>query len=177
MKNITELNGFKKIDLADAGKDFDVFTRIGTEWMLVTAGNEEGFNTMTASWGFAGIMWNKPCVITAVRPKRYTKRFIDNSEYFTLSFYPADYRKALAFCGSNSGRDVDKCEKTGLVPVSVEGTVAFEQAERIIVCKKLYAQQLADSCFIDRGIVDAQYRSGDFHTAYYGEIVSVYVKQ
>ena len=176
MKSITELKDFKKIDLADAGKDFDVFTSIGTEWMLVTAGTEAKFNTMTASWGFAGIMWNKPCAITAVRPQRFTKRFIDECEYFTLSFYPADQRKALAFCGSNSGRDVDKCEKTGLIPISVEGTVAFEQAERILVCKKLYAQQMSETSFFDRTIVDSQYRSGDFHTAYYGEIVSVYVK-
>ena len=176
MKNISEIKEFKKIDLAEAGKDFDVFTKIGTEWMLVTAGTEKSFNTMTASWGFAGIMWNKPCVITAVRPQRYTKRFIDSNELFTLSFYSSEFRKELAFCGSNSGRDVDKWEKTGLIPVAVDGTVAFEQAQRILVCRKLYAQQMSDICFIDRSIVDSQYRTGDFHTAYYGEIISVYEK-
>lgn len=176
MKNITELEGFRKLDLAEVGRDFDVFTRIGTEWMLVTAGNGERFNTMTASWGFAGIMWNKPCAIAVIRPQRYTKHFLDSSDYFTLSFYSSDYRKELAFCGSNSGRDVDKCEKTGLVPIAVEGSVAFEQAERILVCRKLYAQQMSGSCFYDEAIVESQYRSGDYHTAYYGEIVSVYVK-
>ncbi|SDB47621.1 Flavin reductase like domain-containing protein [Ruminococcaceae bacterium FB2012] len=176
MKNISELTGFRKLDIAEAGKDFDVFTKIGAEWMLVTAGTEKGFNTMTASWGFAGIMWNKPCVIAAIRPQRYTKRFIDSNELFTLSFYPADFRKELAFCGSNSGRDVDKCEKTGLVPVAVDGSVAFEQAQRILVCRKLYAQQMTESSFIDRTIIDSQYRTGDYHTAYYGEIIAVYEK-
>ena len=176
MKNITDLGSFRRLDLADAGKDFDVFTKIGAEWMLVTAGDENGFNTMTASWGFAGIMWNKPCVITAIRPQRYTKSFIDSSDYFTLSFYPAECRKALAFCGSNSGRDVDKCEKTGLTPISVDGSVCFEQAQRILVCRKLYAQEMSDSCFIDKTILDEQYLSGDFHTAYYGEIVAIYEK-
>lgn len=176
MKNISELGTFHRLDLAEVGKGFDVFTKIGTEWMLVTAGTEKGFNTMTASWGFAGIMWNKPCVITAIRPQRYTKSFLDSSEYFTLSFYPADFRKALAFCGSNSGRDVDKCEKTGLTPVSVDGSVCFEQAKRILVCRKLYAQEMSDSCFFDTSILDEQYRAGDFHTAYYGEIVAVYEK-
>ena len=173
MKDITEL-GFKKLDLSAIGKNFDVFTKIGTEWMLVTAGNAEHFNTMTASWGFMGIMWNKPCAITAIRPQRYTKEFIDENEFFTLSFYPADERKALAFCGSNSGRDVDKCEKTGLVPMSVGSSVAFEQAERVLLCRKLYSQEMTSAGFFDQSIVSEQYRLDDLHTAYYGEIVAAY---
>ncbi len=176
MKSITEL-GFKKLDPSDLGKDFDVFTKIGSEWMLVTAGTPESFNTMTASWGFAGIMWNKPCVITAIRPQRYTKEFIDREGSFTLSFYPADMRKALAFCGSNSGRDVDKCEKTGLTPMLAEGSVAFEQASRVLVCRKLYAQEMSGEGFFDKSIVSEQYSRDDYHTAYYGEIIAAYVKQ
>ncbi|MBR6873299.1 MAG: flavin reductase [Ruminococcus sp.] len=176
MKDINDIKELRKLDLSEAGKDMDVFTSIGADWMLVTAGTPEGFNMMTASWGFAGIMWNKPCAITAIRPQRYTKHFIDAGEYFTLSFYPPEYRKALAFCGSNSGRDVNKCEKTGLIPVKVGETVAFEQASRIFLCRKLYAQTMTEDSFTDKTIVSDQYRLNDFHTAYYGEIVAAYIR-
>lgn len=175
MKDILA-SGFRPVELPDTGKGFDVFEKIGSHWMLVTAGNEQSFNTMTASWGFMGVMWNSPCAITAVRESRYTKEFLDREEYFTLSFLPGEYRSALAFCGSKSGRDFDKCAETGLVPVSVDGTVAFEQAERIVVCKKVYAQPMAADFFTDKDIVTSQYSSGDYHTAYYGKIVAVYDK-
>ena len=35
------------------------FDLIGKQWMLITAGNEEKCNTMTASWGGVGIMWER----------------------------------------------------------------------------------------------------------------------
>lgn len=175
MKTFKEA-GFRKADIETLGADFDVFKKIGSEWMLVTAGKEDSYNTMTASWGFAGIMWNKACVITAIRPQRYTKEYIDKNEYFTLSFYPEEYRKALAYCGANSGRDVDKAAETGLVPVKGDSCVAFEQAKIILVCKKLFAQDMNADCFIDKNIISQQYLSNDFHTAYYGEIVDIYVK-
>ncbi|MBR4554136.1 MAG: flavin reductase [Ruminococcus sp.] len=176
MNSISGTEGFRKVDFGELSKRLDVFGSIGSEWMLVTAGTPEKFNTMTASWGFIGVMWNKPCAVTAIRPQRYTKEFMDRGEYFTLSFYPPEMRKALAFCGSNSGRDVDKCCKTGLVPVAVGDTVAFEQARCILLCRKLYAQKMDADCFVDKGIVSEQYRLNDLHTAYYAEIIAAYEK-
>lgn len=35
---------------------------IGKEWMLVSAGDKEKFNMMTASWGGVGVLWNRPVV-------------------------------------------------------------------------------------------------------------------
>ena len=67
--------------------DFNPFQKIGKQWMLITAGNESGYNTMTASWGGAGVMWGKPSVTAYIRPQRYTKEFVDREETFTLSFY------------------------------------------------------------------------------------------
>ncbi|WP_028509088.1 flavin reductase [Ruminococcus sp. NK3A76] len=155
---------------------FDPFVRIGAQWMLVTAGDESGFNTMTASWGFAGVMWGKPCVETVIRPQRYTKEFLDKSEYFTLSFFPETNRKDLAVCGRISGRDEDKLAQTSLTPVFTDGTVTFEQAELVLVCKKLYVQQLSSDCFTERDLDGANYAAGDYHHAYIAEIVKAYVK-
>ncbi|MBR6045374.1 MAG: flavin reductase [Ruminococcus sp.] len=144
--------------------------------MLVTAGNADGFNTMTASWGFAGIMWGKPCAVTVIRPQRYTKEFIDREETFTLSFYPEECRQALGICGSKSGRDTDKCAATGLVPVEADGSVAFEQAKLVFVCRKLYAAPLEAGGFIDTSLIQSMYSGEDYHTAYIGEIAAVYKK-
>ena len=97
---------WKKIDPKQLEQN--VFSMIGDQWMLVTAGTAETCNTMTASWGGLGILWNKPVATAYIRPQRYTKQFMDENEYFTLSFFGEEYRQQLALCGSKSGRDVDK---------------------------------------------------------------------
>ena len=83
------------------------FDLIGKQWMLITAGNEEKCNTMTASWGGVGIMWGKNIATAYIRPQRYTKKFMDETGMYTLSFLSEDYRKALSVCGSVSGKDVE----------------------------------------------------------------------
>ena len=95
---------------------FDPFERIGRDWCLITAGNKGSYNTMTASWGGVGILWNKEVATCYIRPQRYTKEFVDREEYFTLSFFPDGWREALNFCGKYSGRDRDKAAETGLKP-------------------------------------------------------------
>ena len=93
---------FKEVKIEDLS--FNPFNKIGKQWMLLSAGTEENCNTMTASWGGLGIMWGKQAATVYIRPQRYTKEFVDNSELFTISFLAEDYRKALNFCGSFSGR-------------------------------------------------------------------------
>ena len=58
---------FVEIDILK--ENINPFSKIGKEWFLVTAGDIEKFNTMTASWGFMGVMWNKNCAITVIRPQ------------------------------------------------------------------------------------------------------------
>lgn len=117
----------KKLEVKDLKENF--FEAIGKEWMLVTAGTKEKFNTMTASWGGIGWLWNKPVAFVFVRPERYTYEFIEKSDYLTLSFLGEANKKIHAVCGSKSGRDTDKVKATGLKPVFTEqGNVLFEQA-------------------------------------------------
>ncbi len=155
---------------------FNPFERIGKDWCLVSAGNEEAYNTMTASWGGVGILWNK-CVATVyIRPQRYTKKFVDEADTFTLAFFPDGYREALTFCGKYSGRDYDKAKETGLTPWFVDGSVAFEEADLVIVCRKLYAQEMNADSFVDKDVLDRNYPANDLHTVYIGEIVKAYCK-
>ena len=97
-----------------APKDIDknVIKLIGQDWMLVTAGDQEKFNMMTASWGSMGYLWNKPVVMVFVRPQRYTFEFTEKKDEFTLSFFDEKYRHALNVCGSVSGRDVNKVQES-----------------------------------------------------------------
>ena len=92
---------FHKVDPKTLSEN--VFSLIGDKWMLITAGSRERCNTMTASWGGLGAIWGAPAATCYIRHQRYTKEFVDREEYFTLSFFGEEYRKALSLCGSKSG--------------------------------------------------------------------------
>ena len=153
---------------------FNPFERIGSDWCLITAGNKDSYNTMTASWGGVGILWGKEVVTCYIRPQRYTKEFVDSEEYFTLSFFPDDYKKALTLCGTVSGREHDKAAETGLTPIFTDNTVSFEEANLVLVCRKLYAQPMSEECFVDKEVLEKDYPKRDLHTVYVGEIVKAY---
>ena len=151
----------------------NVFEEIGKKWMLITAGTENGYNTMTASWGAMGVMWNKPVAIAFIRPQRYTKEFVDREPLFTSSFFPETYRAALNFCGKHSGRDFDKAKVTGLTPVfGPDGGVYFSEAETVLLCRKLYVGQIRQEGFIVPELL-ANYPAQDYHAVYFGEILDV----
>lgn len=95
----------KKINIAE--QSFNPFELIGKDWMLISAGTAEKWNTMTASWGGVGVMWGKPSATCYIRQSRYTKTFVDDSEFFTLTVLKDGCRDALNLLGSKSGRDME----------------------------------------------------------------------
>lgn len=166
---------FKEVKLEQL--EFNPFTKIGSEWMLITAGDEAGYNTMTASWGGMGVMWGKNVVTTYIRPQRYTKKFVDENDIFTVSFYNPEYRKALNICGTLSGRDCDKVAEAGLTPLFIDGTTAFEEANMIFVCRKLYCDSMPAENFLDKENDQKWYPNKDYHMMYVSEIVKVLVAE
>lgn len=149
-------------------------TLIGKEWMLVTAGTEEtGVNTMTAAWGHLGTIWNKPTACIYVRPQRYTREFVDREEYFSLTFFEDSWKPQLRYLGTVSGRDENKIEKAGLTPVHGDGTTWFSEAKLVLVCRKLFRQELLEDSFLDAQVLDRNYPDRDLHVMYIGEIVKV----
>jgi len=166
---------FKEIDIQSI--KMNPFTLIGEQWMLISAKKDDGCNTMTASWGGLGVLWSKNVVSLYIRPQRYTNEFVDGSNHFTLSFFDESYKKTLAYLGRVSGRDEDKIAKSELTLINDENMVAFEEAELIIVCKKIYKQQLMKDCFVDDSISTSVYPDDDFHYLYVGEIEKIYVKE
>ncbi len=146
------------------------------KWCLITAGTPDSYNTMTASWGAMGELWNKDVCFIFIRPQRYTKEFVEREEYFTLSFFGEEYKKALTFCGRYSGRDYDKAKETGLTPMAIDGSMSFEESETVIVCKKIAQQDIDPDGFIDKDIDPKNYPTKDYHTMYIGEVVACYIK-
>ena len=163
---------FKEISAKEINDN--LIKAISEEWMLVAAGSSEKYNMMTASWGFAGEMWGNDCMAAVIRPQRYTLEFINNSDYFTLSFY-GDNKDIHKICGSRSGRDTDKTALTGLTPVFSDNTVYFEQARMVVVCKKQYVQQMEADCFTDKEPL--RWYNRDFHYMIIGKIEKVLVKE
>lgn len=130
-------------------KDYKVFEMFDKEWALVTGGGDEDFNSCTVSWGSLGNIWgpsgkSRYTVTVFIHPARFTSEFLKDSEYFTVSFYPKEYKKALSFMGSHSGRDGDKVEASGLTPVDFGESLTFEEANLTFLCKKLYQHQILE---------------------------------
>lgn len=166
---------FKEVDIKSI--HFNPFSAIGTDWMLITAGDKEKFNTMTASWGGVGVLWGKNVATCYIRPQRYTKEFVDKNDTFTLSFFPDGYREALNICGTLSGRDCDKVKKAGLTPVFLDETPAFEEARLVLVCRKLYEDEIKPEHFLDSSADEKWYPKKDYHTMYIAEIIGAYVNE
>ena len=164
-------NSLQKIDLEDLNEN--VFKLIGTDWMLITAGTMGKWNTMTASWGTLGILWGKSVCFCFVRDSRHTYEFMNSNHLFSLSFFDEAHRDALNYCGSHSGRDVDKAKETGLAPLPLDGTVTFEQSRLVMVCKKIYHEDIDPENFLDPDI-HSHYPAKDYHRMYIGEILSGY---
>ncbi len=152
------------------------FLKIGKEWMLITAGNEGNFNTMTASWGGMGVLWNKDVAYTFIRPSRFTYEFTEREEYFSLCFFPEEYRDALTLCGRKSGRDCDKVKEANLTPMFIDGVPCFEQASLVIICRKMYAQEMSKECAFTEEVTKHYDKDEPYHTFYVGEIVKVLTK-
>lgn len=163
---------FTKVDVSTLS--CNPFTLLAKQWMLVSAGTPDNWNTMTASWGGVGVIWGAPTATVYIRHSRYTKEFVDAQEYFTITFLQNGNQKALGVLGATSGRDMDKMHNSGLTPMQVEGQPTFAQAHTVFVCRKRYAGDLNRQDFLDDSIDSTWYENNDYHVMYLGEIVACY---
>lgn len=165
---------FQEIKPAELQKN--PFKMIGSEWLLITAKDGDKCNTMTASWGGVGVMWGKNVAFIVVRPQRYTKEFIDAADTLSLSILDDSFRKTLSYLGSVTGRDEDKIQKSGLTVAYQGETPFFEEANTVILGRKLYAQPYQPECFIDKSCDEKWYPQKDYHVMYIVEIEHILVK-
>ena len=153
----------------------NVFSLIGDQWTLITAGTPDHCNTMTASWGGLGVLWRKPVATIYVRPQRYTYTFLEENPYFTLSFFGPQWKKQLAYCGAVSGREEDKFAACGFHVGAAGQAPDIQEADLVLVCKKRYWNDLNPAHMDEEAL--SNYQAKDYHRVYIGEITQVLVRQ
>ena len=166
------MTDFRRISPEELENVFHLFDKT---WALITAGDEAEVNTMTASWGGMGVLWNKPVAFCFIRPQRHTFALTERHERFSLSFLTEEYRPALRLCGTKSGRDLNKFKAAGLSPAFEGDTPYVAEARLVLLCRKLYADDLDKSAFLLPALLD-NYKADDFHRMYICEIEGAYIK-
>ena len=145
--------------------------------ILLTTKVDDVVNTMTIGWGTMGIEWGRPMFVAYVRESRYTHEMIEKCGEFTVNIPVGSVdTKILSVCGTKSGRDMDKIKELGLTLVEPENisVPGIKELPLTLECKVLYRmEQTLDT--IPQDIIDKYYPNGDFHYAYYGQIVGAYI--
>ena len=168
----------RKMDLCEITKVIDpIIDMRNNNWFLISATDRNGkSNTLTAAWGGFGNVCERPTATVYIRPQRYTKKFVDDSGYFTMTFFDFEkYSKALSYLGSHSGaNEPDKVEKAGLTYTKIENMPTFTEGKYVIICKSFFKQQMEEDAFIDTSIPDQVFPEKDFSVIYLGEIIEAY---
>ncbi len=146
------------------------FKLIGSDWMLITAGNKGIFQYHDRCMGRPRHYVVKNVAWCVIRPNRHTYKFIEEAPFYTLSFLEEQYRDILTYCGTKSGRDVNKIAETGLTPVFDDNGIYFAEARLVLECKKIYFQDILPENFLSEEI-EEYYPQKDYHRMYFGEIV------
>lgn len=144
---------------------------------FLTVKNEDEVNTMTIAWGSISYIWNKPIFMVAVRYSRHTYKLIDNAGEFTVSIpLKNDLKKELAYCGTKSGRDVNKFKECNLTIVEAQkiSTPVIGECELHYECKIVY-QQAMEPATLAEEIRNRNYPNNDYHVLYFGEIKDSYL--
>lgn len=163
---------FREIDIKEL--DINPFTAIGKDWMLVTAGDENKANTMTASWGGVGVLWGENVVTAYIRPQRYTKKFIDQQDCFSLTFFNG-YKKELSVLGQVSGRDTDKIKDVNFHLTYLDGVPTFEEGKLVFIVEKIYEDTIKPELFKKDSTDQKWYPEKDYHTIYIAKIKKIYI--
>ena len=164
-------------EIAAGAFSFAPFKEIGEHWGILTGQSAQGFNSMTVSWGAAGVLWGKPSVFVFVRPQRYTYGFLNAGERFSLALMPEGMHKQIAVFGAKSGRDTDKYAVSGLEAREYNGVRFCGGAETVFICRKSAAGDFTADWLLDPTIEPTQYPTRDFHRIFIGEIETILKKK
>lgn len=152
------------------------YETIHKDWLLINSYNEKKVNTMTASWGGIGVIWNKPVLFLFIRPQRYTQELLSKIENFSVSVLGEKYRKELNYFGTASGRDEYKIKNSNLTIEKVDNIPIIGEGKLHFLLKKLYMGKIEEEGFIFEELINNNYESKDFHYVYIGEITKILEK-
>ncbi len=142
---------------------------------FLTVAADNTVNTMTIGWATIGYIWQKPIFMVAVRDSRHTFTLLEKTDNFTVTIPVSDdYNKAIAFCGTKSGRDFDKFARCNLQqkPAKSVTSPVIDIPGVHYECKIIYKSPM-DNAFLDPAL-ERLYPNKDYHTLYFGEILACY---
>jgi len=151
--------------------------RMSHEGILIASLDEAGkLNPMTIGWGVFGTIWGRPIFTVLVRPSRYTYACIEHTGDFTVNVQPADRRDIVDLCGTVSGRDRSKMFELGLKPLASRSikSPGIADCPLVFECKVVHKNDVIPGELLDE-ITTEFYPEGDYHRAYFGQILAVSV--
>ena len=160
-----------------------VFKLIGEDYAVLTAGTPSKYNSMVASWGGWGILFNKPAAFSMLRANRYTLELMRREQKYTMSFFDTEFKDDITQFGLSSGRNSDeKMKKTKLTSVQTpSGNTVFKEAKLIVECKLIQVTTVSPDDFLveenKKFVVDAFAEAGEYHKMVVGEITNVWIRQ
>ena len=181
IKSLSFSELFKTIDVKEVQED--VFTLVGENFSVLTSGTPSHYNSMVASWGGWGILFNKPVVFHMLRSNRYTLELMRQENSYTMSFFDDEFKDDIIQFGMSSGRDSDeKMKNTQLSAVQTPaGNTTYKEAKLIIECKLIQVTTVSPDDFLvddnKQFIVDAHAETNAYHKIVYGEITNVWVRK
>jgi flavin reductase (DIM6/NTAB) family NADH-FMN oxidoreductase RutF len=171
---------FKAIDAEEIPGD--VFTLVGKDFTVITAGTPSHYNSMVAGWGGWGVLFSKPATWCFLRSNRYTLELMRNEQAYTMSYFDDEYKEDVLLFGTKSGRDSDKMKESKLTSVQTPaGNLSWKEAKLIIECKLVEVTTVSPGDFYtDEGksfINEAYAETKDYHKLVFGEVTGVWVRQ
>jgi flavin reductase (DIM6/NTAB) family NADH-FMN oxidoreductase RutF len=161
---------FREIKLAEL--DFNPFSKI-EEWALLTVGNQQKFNMLTVTGLMMGQFWLRKTLQVYIHPSRYSYPIMNQSQYFSVSFFPEPRCKALDIAGKIHGKDYDKVKETGLTPCFDQNGVYFAESDIVFICRKIYHSDVDESLFDAKDVFQKYYHENTYHRIFIGEIEKV----
>lgn len=160
----------------------NVFKLVGQDYTVITAGNDSLYNSMTASYGGWGQLFDKPTTWCFLRANRYTLEVIKKEQTYTMSYFADNYKDQVLFFGSKTGRNSEKMKENTLTKVSTpSGNISYKEARLIIECKLIQVTSVnPDDFYTEEGrrfVVDASKESNEYHKVVFGEITNVWIKK
>ncbi len=160
----------------------DVFTLVGKDFTVLTAGDGDNYNSMVASWGGWGILFNKPTTWNFLRANRYTLEFIRDHRSYTMAYFDEEFKDDIMLFGTRSGRDTDKMKESLLTAVATPGgNIAYKEAKLIIECSLTQVTTVSPGdYYMDQGlafVTEGYEDAGDWHKLVFGEITAVWIRK
>ena len=169
---------FVAADVKDLGTPF----AIGEDFSVLTAGDSNHYNSMVASWGGWGILFERPSIYHFLRSNRYTLELMRKKNTYTVSLFPAEYKDQIMIFGGSSGRDSNKMKETTLTAVATpSGNITYKEAAVVLECKLSEVTTVTPDDFLNESdkqfVVDAHAETGEYHKMIFSEITNVWVRK